>query len=295
MKIRISWSIILKHKSQSIMRIIKPLTWSYSSEVCLVEIEWKNRVYKKTDASEVFAERHFHTTLKKQKVSSLVINEDVQIKDNEIILQYIEWSKVLEWVTDKRYYNKVWALLKEVHWISRDQTAIYSSWRLKNISHADFIRNTLEYWKQRGIKKDFDLTPQQINIIERICWRLSMHDIWKASLIHWDLHHNNILIQWDEVYFFDSTSFLMYWTPYWDLSLIAMSYPNTIYTDLKDEEFKNDSTQLSWIIDSYWYDFMNTNRELLDRYVLLRCFTRYPNHFEPHLKQIIKLLINKYS
>ena len=60
------------------------------------------------------------------------------------------------------------------------------------------------------------------------------------------------------------------------------------FPDEKDKIF------LDAFAQGYGQDIFNEKREILDAYILLRGFTRYPNPFELDLKEMMEEIIKKY-
>lgn len=263
------------------MKIIREIEWSYSSEVFLVEIDSKRFIYKRSDISWINAEKYLQNLQKNNNLPFLVLYDEKDIEENELLIEYISWSKTLAGSDNLFLYEQFWFQLSKIHNISFDRYYWMNNWSKYSLSHKDFILGKIQEWSERVVRKKSDLDENKIQNIIEIVKRLINYNPSNISYVHGDLHSNNVLIRDHELIFFDPWWDMISWDPYRDIALVYIEYYE-----------KADSKKLYAIKSGYNKDL---NNEILDYYILLRAFNRYPNPFETNLLQIIEDKISLYS
>ena len=112
----------------------------------------------------------------------------------------------------------------------------------------------------------------------------------EPSLIHGDLHANNVLIKGVDLYVFDNADQIMAGDPMYDLSILAITLPGALYG--VGDDVDRDKPLMAAFIEGYGSDFTQ-DKDLLDAYVLLRCLERWPNPFEQEIPQIADGILKK--
>lgn len=273
------------------MKIIKKLEGSYSSVVELVDIEGEEYVLKTAQTDDIENEKEFYKVLNTHSLPTLASPYNLQLKPNQILLEYIKDSPRLGRNPSVELCREWGALMNKVHSIYFAEAAQFVGGSLQTIGWNDFISSEIKAAEERAKIKDSGLA---IARIKRTLQPLLEEKPGNFSLLHADCHSNNVLIKDKELYLFDKSSEIFYGDRLYDLALIALEFPNGLYIETDDIEHADDALYLKAFIEGYGYDFTQEQSKL-DLYVLLRAFVRYPNPFELYLKNVIDKLGIKYG
>jgi Ser/Thr protein kinase RdoA (MazF antagonist) len=159
------------------------------------------------------------------------------------------------------------------------------------LNWSQFLQEELREAVERRNTKQSDLSDEVMAVLEREVLALSEHSegITKWSLLHADMHCNNVLVRGEDYIPFDKGSGIFFGDPLYDIATVAMEFHGAFTPTLQ-----KDSSLWTTFIEAYGHDMHDPN---LLRYILLRSIGRYPNTFTPRLKELIGcvsyLLINK--
>lgn len=265
------------------MKIIQQLEDSYLSKVELVEIDGKNFVLKTADKEDIENEKNFFSLLSAHNLPTLQIFQSADLFANQILLEYIPGSPTLGKNLSVEMCKKWGSLMKNIHSIQSSHPAIFKNGSVEYIEWEDCIIANLEKGRQRVKEKKSDLTPQMVESLCLIIKKFIPLKLPFFSLLHGDPHSQNILLRNKELFIFDKDPQIFYGDPLFDLAVIAIEFPHE-----KNKIF------LDAFAQGYGQDVFNEKGEILDAYILLRGFTRYPNPFELDLKEMMEEIIKKY-
>lgn len=271
---------------------IKKLSGSYSSEVFLVELNKKRYVFKRVnDISEVLSEKKFNKVLKKNNISFLKNYKYTGLKPNEILLEYIDNSKILGNEFNKKNCKAWGEITKKVHSIKYKECFKYDDTNKKIIlKWPNYIKNQIkEAFVKAKENGNYGFNGEQLREIEKYLLPLKRIELNQYSLIHGDLHTSNILIKGNELILFDKNADIFTGDPLRDLAIALLEMPNETLVKTKNPEFKNDKECLEAFIKGYGVNFLENKN--LKRYVMLIAFGRLYTPFSINYKEIILNLL----
>ncbi len=109
--------------------------------------------------------------------------------------------------------------------------------------------------------------------------------------IHGDMHANNALSKDGELFLFDKADNIFAGDPLYDLALFGITLPG-IYE--VGSEVARDKDLMKALITGYGSDFLS-DRDVFDRYVLLRAIERWPNPFEEEIPDLVQVILERFK
>ena len=272
------------------MKMIRQLEGSYSSKVELVQLGGKKYVLKTADVDDISNEKKFFEILAAKKLPTLKIHSSHELKSNQILLEYIPGSPTFLSHLSVAMCRKWGQLMRKINSIESESPAVLMGGKLQAIKWREFIKSRIDQGKKKHLEKKSTLPI--VAIVKRLSVLLDYEPI-KFGLLHGDAHSNNLLVKNNQLYIFDKNSTIFYGDALFDVALVVIEFPNKLYVRTARADHQNDAAYLNAFIDGYGYNFLQEQKNIIDLYVLLRAFTRYPNKFEPFLKKIIENIMAK--
>jgi Ser/Thr protein kinase RdoA (MazF antagonist) len=276
------------------MKIIKKIPGSFSSELFLVEIKKKRYVLKRDDdTSDIISEKEFFKVLSKNNIPTLNYFENPKLKSNEILLEYIQGSVNLgDRFTAKncKTWGKITRRMHEIKFndcfrLNKDGRKIKQKWSMhlnKKIKKA---------FAKAEANNNYDYSKAELKKIRKYLSPLKTIEPKRFSLIHGDLHTNNVLIKKDKLILFDKNPEIFSGDPLLDLAIALIDMPNDTLIKTDDSEHTNDKKCLNSFIAGYRTDFLNNPS--LNVYIMLIAFGRLYTPFSENYKDIILNLLEK--
>ena len=274
------------------MKVLKKFN-SYSSHVELIELEGKEYILKTVDKEEAVNEQLFLMELSKNKLPSLEIFNNPVLKDNQLLLEYIPGSEKIDFNNAEQV--KQWGeAAKRMHDIKFDKAfRITDNGEKEYLVWNDFLRKHIEHSSTSRMDGRSDLSNEQLlHIKEYVEERLNF-DEQSYSLLHGDMHDGNTLKRENEIIIYDKNSEIFAGHYLYDLAIVATMYPNGVYIHTDDPEYKSDAEMLNAFMEGYGENFIETQKENLDLYMLIRNLDRYPNPFVKVEKDIFNTILGE--
>lgn len=277
------------------MEIIKNFE-AHSSQVELVEDGGSKFVLKTSDPEEINNEKRFLNTLKEHGLPSLEVVSKSELKSNQILLEYIDGSKaaVVESETD---FIKWGTTVKNMHDIHFDYSFKIDSSNIDkkldwNIFLGKLFEQTLHEQSQKGSlsKENLDRISRFVNDRSRV---LSVGAPY--SLLHGDLHTGNTLDKNGKIVIYDKSSEVFAGDPVYDFVTMVSHYPNGSYLNVSDARRQNDKNLLDAFVKGYGKNVLADDRDKLDLYLMIKGLSRYPNPFEPFLKEMFLEVLYRHG
>ncbi len=272
------------------MKIIKELPGAYSSKVELVEIDKCLFVLKTWDEDETQNEKLFLRELKEHGLPALRVIENNKIRPNQILLEYINGSPTLP--QDHDYFIAFGESVRKMHDITYDYSfKVNSKGEREKIEWNDFLRDALNRGLQRQAKKGTDLDKSFLDAIASFVKnRLPVTNI-SCSLLHADLHTENVLMRGDDMLLYDKNSEIFSGDSRYDVVTLLTNFPNGVYIETSNSENQQDTDKREAFIKGYGSNFLENDREILDLYFVIKALARYPNPWEIHLKEALENIV----
>jgi fructosamine-3-kinase len=267
-----------------------------NSEVKLVEIEGRHYVLKTSSLRDTLAEEFFHQELAKNRLPSLELFFQLPLEPNQLLLEYIEDSTSLG---DKKSAEGIYkwgqlvARMHDIHYAGFRNTTDKGA-----LADTDWNQQLKKYLDESW--SDFAEYQQEFNTFEmsklkQIIDPLVTIQLPYYSLLHGDLHIWNTLIRGEDIVLFDKDAAFLMGSPFFDLSVVlSESFNSCFYVKGENPHYEEDRNYLDAFIDGYGRAVIESNREIIDRYAILRALKRYPHPFInyqlPMMKQILTQL-----
>jgi len=260
------------------MKHLRSIAGAHSSHVELVEIDGKEFVLKTAEPEEVMNEHLFQQELKKAGMPSLWTSRD-DLPNNQLLLEFVPNSPSLNSNLTVDMCKKWGSTVKTMHSITQSQTSrIDDDGNSHVIDWKRFLVQELYDAKERKARKNSDISDHAFEVLEREIEKIETPD--QYSLIHADLHSNNVLIRGGELVLFDKGSAVFFGDPLYDLPLVLCELAS-----------ENDQSPELW--SPFLEEYGKVNEINLLRYSLLRFVGRYPNPFTLQLKNLIETFVIK--
>ncbi len=256
----------------------KKIAKATSSKVRIEKRGRKEFVVKALNAEERHNELFFYRELKRAKLSKLEAFE----QDDELWVEYKKHAVTLGSSESVAAYEQFGAFMRTLHAIHFLTPLLIDSKGIeKPLVWSKVIDLSL---KEVVRRKGFNASTMKkaLRVIEASGIRAYTG---QASLLHCDTHQNNVLLD-DKVLLIDKGSLAAAGDPLYDLALLAIVLPGSIYLNKKkDKEYFNA------FVKGYGTDFA-ADRKKFDAYVLLRCLDRWPNTFEKEIPAIVEKILD---
>lgn len=279
-------------QSEHPMKIIKKFD-SYSSDVELVEIDGTRYVLKTVDDEEAANEKRFLETLSANNLPSLELFNKASLESNQLLLEYVPNSEKVDYqdVNQVRQWGESVHKMHDIHFekpfrITEEGKEEYFDWN-------DFLSKNMEHSVNYRKGGKTDLSDEELDrIVDYIKPRLNFNESG-YSLLHGDMHDGNTLKRGGEVIIYDKSSEIFAGHYLYDLATVAIMYPNGLYMNTDEPEYKRDSELLNAFMEGYGENFVEKHKSELDVYMLIRNLFRYPNPFVRVERQIFKTILGE--
>jgi len=259
------------------------LNKAYSSKLSLVEHDGRKFVKKDVDAEELQNELFFYYALKQAGLNSL---EAIQEKDS-LLIEFIESSTLQDGETVDWYFI-FGSFVRKMHDITFPAPFMIEG----NGTHLEMVWNIfIENQIQGGLLRQDERSGFSEEMSERIAKgireRLSENFSSCSSLLHCDLHQNNVLVHNQKLFLIDKGSAIAAGDPLYDIALVAISLPGSILetNEMQRGLFKS-------FLNGYGSDTIKTQKRF-EGYILLRALERWPNPFEQEIPDIVEKILQE--
>jgi len=257
---------------------------AYSSPLRIEERDGVDVIIKRADAQESRSEIFFQDQLKRIGLPAM----EMELDDDGLAVLFIPDAETLGDNETPERYKWLGAELRKMHAATFDAPFfIDANGQKQEIRWDQFIKDSLELAVARQKERD-GFSEGLVSQMEETVLTRAVDFSGKSSLLHGDLHANNVLIKGSDLYVFDNADQIMAGDPMYDLSLFAITLPGAIYEVGNDVD--RDTSLMEALIDGYGYDFTK-DKDVLDTYVLLRSLERWPNPFEQKIPQISDVIL----
>ena len=254
------------------MKVIKQLHKGEST-IELVNFEGEDLILRTAEIEDINNERMFIDELKKNNIKTLEYFDYKFLTPDQLLIEYVDGSPVLANSLIDENIFKWGELCSKVHAIKYEKVFKIKKLNKKQFcSWNDFIKERLEFVKQKIESNKFDLSRGEIDKVESLLFNYDIPEPKNTSLLHCDLNKYNILIKEKDLYIFDKGSQIFSGDYLFDLASVKIA--------LDEEQFKE-------FIKGYGDDFTKTNKELFDFYYLLRTIMRWPHPKKFPTKEVI--------
>lgn len=277
------------------MNIIRKLEWGFSSLVYLVEIDGQKYVLKRCDHSDVVSDKKFIDIMHEHKLPSFEYFENKELKNNEILLWYIEKATKLYDKLDDINCKKWWEITRKIHEIKFENCFKYNEKgeQLKT-KWSDYITQKIN---KAFLKADenfnYGFSKNELKQIKEYIEDLFDSPTNDFSLIHGDLHSANIIIKDEKLIVFDKNPEIFSGDPLLDLAIAMVDMPNGTLIQTDQEDHKDDKQHLENFIKWYQKDFLKDPK--LNKYIMLIAFGRLYTPYSDNYKDIVYNLLKKVN
>jgi fructosamine-3-kinase len=258
---------------------------AYSSKLRIEEREGKEVIIKEVGAQEAQSELFFQHQLKSIGLPFMEAEFDAQ----GLAVTFIPDAQTLGDDETPELYKRLGIELRKVHNVTFDAPFfVDADGQRRKVTWSQFIENDVE----SAVVRQKERNGLDVNVVKQstqIVLKKTTAFAGKSSLLHGDLHANNVLVKGSDLFIFDKADQIMAGNAMYDLSLFAITLPGALYGI--GDNITRDKALLAAFIEGYGSDF-TTNRDLLDAYVLLRCLERWPNPFEQEIPTIVKSILS---
>lgn len=254
---------------------------AYSSKLRINHRGNKAVLLKSVDAQERKNEIAFHNLLAELGMPRMHIVEDGE----DLVIDFILDAETLGDTETPEQYEKLGKALRKLH--SREYAKpflIDHAGIQKNIAWNTFLKQQVEYGANRQ-KERQGLTDEMVNRITSII-TADIH-LDRVTPIHGDIHANNVLSKNGKLFLFDKADHIFAGDPVYDLALFGITLPGVYGVGA---EIERDQALMESLLFGYGSDFLS-NREIFDRYVLLRAIERWPNPFEKEIPELVQVIL----
>lgn len=244
-------------------------------------------VRKQCDADAFWNELFFQAELNNHNLPNLRLFDSKS--SNEILMEFVpEGTPNL----NTSFMHTWGTLMQKVHAITyQNPFYIAANNTITTTTWTDHLRERMRIAQGKKALQS-ELEAKIVSILESTVLQAELK---QASLIHGDLHSNNVLVRNGELVLFDSSPYIRSGDPLYDLAITWIGFAADTYVNIKDPKHEGNKKLLAAFIDGYGADKIKKHQATLDLYVLMRSFERYPNPYEPQLKQIMQHLVHKHS
>lgn len=219
------------------MKIIKELPGAYCSKVELVEIDRQQYVLKTAALEDIANEIFFNKKISDNGLPALKIIENTNLLKNQILMEYIEGSPELEKHRTVENYISWGEVTKKMHSIIFPKPyKVNEEGTLVEVKWSEFIEEEIKAAVIRQQERNTNLDPKFIDQVIQFIRPVAniKHDSF--SLVHSDLHSNNVLITERGAILFDNGSSIMYGDPLYDLAQTGISFRVGLNSENENEE-----------------------------------------------------------
>lgn len=245
---------------------------AYSSHIRFERRVGGDVVIKTIGAQACWGELNFHKMMKAHGLPAM----NAKIEGDELVLDFIANAQTLGDCETPENYKKFGQAVAAMHEISFGAPSYFNEKGARTeITWNRFIKQTIDFGLSKQRKRGGFAEEESVRIITA----LENHKFAEpkiVSLLHGDLHPNNVMFSGDQTILFDTADWIASGDKLYDLALIAL--------DATPEN-------LQGFIEGYGEDFRTDKN--LNAYILLRAFERWPNPFEKQIPQVVERLLNE--
>ncbi|PIX61826.1 hypothetical protein CO057_01950 [Candidatus Uhrbacteria bacterium CG_4_9_14_0_2_um_filter_41_50] len=245
---------------------------AYSSHVRFERRESGDVVVKSIGAQARWGELNFHKIMKAHGLPAM----NAVIDGEELILDFIANAQTLGDCEIPENFKKFGQAVRAMHKISFSAPSYFDENGARTeITWNQFIKQTIDFGLGKQRKRGGFNEEESAQIMTA----LENHKFAEPkiiSLLHGDLHPNNVMFAGDRTILFDTADWIAGGDKLYDLALIAL--------DATPEN-------LLGFIKGYGEDFTQNQNEL-NAYMLLRAFERWPNPFETQIPKVVERILN---
>ncbi|MEO8065507.1 MAG: phosphotransferase [Candidatus Doudnabacteria bacterium] len=276
------------------MKVIKQFD-SYSSKVELVEIDGKQFVLKTAEPQEIATEKVYLKELKDRGFPTLNIIEAPNLKNDQLLLEYIPHSAGGLIFGSAQDYERFGKIVRKLHSIHYEYCfRITSEGKEEKLDWKSFLSGAFQKATEEQIEKKSDLSASFLKDISKyVNGRILALDSNNIvySLLHCDLHTGNTLGKNEEIVLYDKGSEIFSGHHPYDLVTIVDHSPNGTYIHTDNPENKNDLEVITSFIRGYGEDFLVKYKTEFNLYMVIRSLWRYPSSFTPYTKEIMENIV----
>lgn len=277
------------------MKIIRNFTGASNPDnVKLVEIDGKKWVYKKENAKWVYTEKVFNNILKDNKLPYLQSLDVTGLKADEILLEYVEGELTMDCVYSTKNYEQFGKIIRTLHSIQKTYSLTYhEDGTEKKLDWKKYMKSYMDEAIKRADKnKNYDLNSKILSSIKKESSKLLDYEPKAFSLIHGDLHLNNILVKDNNLILFDKNDEVFFGSHYMDLAILALDLCNGTFINVDDPDYEHDKKLLDAFMRGYGRTF-DAEEPIFLRFVILIAFRRLNSPFQKYNKEIIFSCLQK--
>ena len=268
------------------MKVVRKLDVEADSTIEVVEVVGMELILKTCDVQDVAMETRFVELLAKHGIPHLELFQDTDLKPNQLLMEYAPGSLTVGLHPTSEWYKKWGRVTRLMHNVSSSRgVEILPDGSEKDVTWHEYIERCLRECGDRHLKRvtlSAELVEKTSSIIRG--WLYLHHDV-DYRLIHGDLHANSAMIRGNEVVLFDKGSTMLYGNRFYDLAVAVL-----------DRYGGDDPDNLTnAFVEGYGASDINANLVELEHWLLMRCFERHPNRFEPHIEEVLNSLVSKYG
>jgi len=254
------------------IKILKQLH-NGESKIELVQLGQEKLILRTAKLEDVCNEKMFIEELQKNNIKTLKYFERDFLKEDQLLIEYINGSPLIEDSLTSENIYKWGVLCKKIHQIKYDKIFKLLADNQKDFcTWNQFITERFSFVKLKIDKNKFNLSPEEIKKVKEKLFDFKVLEPVDISLLHCDLNKYNILIKDGELLAFDKGSQIFCGDYLFDLASVKIA--------LDGEQFKE-------FIRGYGEDFTILDKELFDFYYLLRTIMRWPHPKKFPIKEVI--------
>lgn len=275
------------------MKFIKKIQGGSSDNIKLVEINKQKFILKTTTPDEIISEKTFQKTLKKEGIPHLEFYENPNLNKNQILLEYIPNSPSLANNFSVENFKNLGLILKNIHQIQYSKSFKYNLKGDKtDYTWQEYLQSKIDKaWQRSSSNQNYGFSQSELKKINIHLEKTLSIKLSRPSLIHGDLHTNNILIrqtsQNSDLILFDKNPLTFNGDPLMDIAILLLDIPHQ--TIIPGSSSKEDRPFLKALEETYSPNLLQ--KQNLISYLILMAFSRLHSPYATNYKDIILNLI----
>lgn len=276
----------------SSMRTLSKLSGgSVGNKVQLVELNGIKYVKKTSTLEAIYAEKYFIDVLRKKLIPTVRYKEEFSLEPNQILLEYLEGSPTINKSLTLDNVKKWGEYVQKIHSINNEK--IIKIHEQNNTITLDW-KNFLDLYISDGAEYQSmfanNLLKSHIDEVMHRLQRLYNYSPSKYSLIHGDLHSENVYVLNNQIYLLDKEPPYLYLPPLFDLAIIYLEvFPAGSIINI-DQEHKDEPNYLKAFFNGYG-ELSRYDKSFLNEFLLLRCLCRYPNPYFRRMRKVVEAIL----
>lgn len=277
------------------MKVLRKLEGGSEQNIVeLVLIDGQEYVRKTSTESIVRGEKYFIDRLLEHKVPSIHYIDHERLGKNQILLEYLEGSPTINKVMSLEYAKKWGILMKKVHRITADAILAHNrtDGNMLHMGWYDFLSSYIENAKNIQTQSGENYINKNMGKVLEVIQQLYSYIPSRFSLVHGDLHSENVYVRGNEILLLDNDVDYLYAPPLFDLAVILMEvFPGGTIIPL-DEKHKDEPMYLNAFFDGYGH-LTDYDQDFIYEFILLRSLIRYPNPYFNRMQQVVLESLNR--